>query len=398
MATTTVRYDDLRNIVERYFKGKYFYVKTMLAAGPANLLINNISQPCSVFVTGKSSTKKSSILELCRTLPQTVWSNNFSAASFVSGARNMDGEDLLPRLRNKWLITPELSALFSASKSKFASTFGILTAVLDGRGYVIHTGFGEAGYADPIRFNWLGAIIRITDTKMKQMGAMGHRLLFLHINSKRETFHDMEVRMDKMLSEGRTLDQKLSICRNAISAVFLSLAQRYPTGIDWNNDSDNKRARCAVTKAAITLRTLRGAIEANTAPNLEDPSRLTELLYNISRGNAVMSNRIHVTMEDVKPVVAIMIDSVPESRKQLLLSLLQNKGELDTNEYIDISNLKRKTVLERFAELSALGVSEYTTHENSVSNNATKKIILQPEFSWLQDKKIMGMLDRSNLL
>ena len=121
-----------RSITERYFHGKYFYAKAMLAAGPANLLINGISQPVSLFLTGNPSSKKSTVLELLRPLPQVVWSDSFSPASFVSGARNMEEADLLPRLRNRCLITPELSTLFSGKN--LPETLGILTRVLDGRG------------------------------------------------------------------------------------------------------------------------------------------------------------------------------------------------------------------------------------------------------------------------
>ena len=144
---------------------------------------------------------------------------------------------------------------------------------------------------------------------------------------------------------------------------------------------------------------MRGTIDPSlSTPIFEEPTRLTESFYNISRGNGVLCDRIHITAADVEPVVAIMADSAPAPRRYLLLSLLNHQGELDTNEYIEISKLGRKTVLEKFTEMKTLGIIEYAKNGSSASNNATKKISLNPEFSWMQNKKILRMLHRPNLL
>ena len=142
MATVT-DFEQLDSIIERYFPDKFFYLKIVLASGYATLFINGITQPISLFLLGDPSTKKSSLLEIMRGLNKVLWSDIFSPASFVSGARDIGGEDLLPRLRNRCLVTPELGVLFK--DRNLPQTLGLLTRLLDGFGYVRHTGFGEVG-------------------------------------------------------------------------------------------------------------------------------------------------------------------------------------------------------------------------------------------------------------
>ena len=111
--STVTDFEQLDSIISRYFPDKFFYLKLILAAGYSTLFINGITQPISLFLIGDPSTKKSTLLEIMRGLDRVIFSDLFSGASFVSGARNVEGnDDLLPRLRNRCLVTPELGVLF----------------------------------------------------------------------------------------------------------------------------------------------------------------------------------------------------------------------------------------------------------------------------------------------
>ena len=89
MATVT-DFEQLDSIISRYFPDKFFYLKLILASGYATLFINGITQPISLFLLGDPSTKKSlPCLEIMRGLDRVLWSDIFSPASFVSGARDM---------------------------------------------------------------------------------------------------------------------------------------------------------------------------------------------------------------------------------------------------------------------------------------------------------------------
>jgi len=389
MATVT-DFEQLDSIISRYFPDKFFYLKLILASGYATLFINGITQPISLFLLGDPSTKKSTLLEIMRGLDKVLWSDIFSPASFVSGARDIEGGDLLPRLRNRCLVTPELGVLFK--DRNLPQTLGLLTRLLDGFGYVRHTGFGEVGVHENVRFNWCAAIVKIQPKIWDLLGHLGHRLLFLHLENENESAEAVENRLVRMITEDRDYIEKLSICRNAVIAFFQNIQARYPNGVTWNTAMDNPRAKRIIAKAALMLKCLRGTIDPKDATDtiFEEPTRLTQSFYNICRGYALMHYRTRIILNDVESVLVIMLDSAPPERKKLLLALLEQNGEIDADQYMEISKHSHERVKDEFTNFEILNIAE------SIQDNAVKKIKLKPEFSWLLNKKILNMIQLHN--
>ena len=118
--------------------------------------------------------------------------------------------------------------------------------------------------------------------------------------------------------------------------------------------------------------------------------RLTQSLYNICRGYALMHDRIHITVNDVESILTVMLDSAPPERKKLLLALLEQNGEIDADQYMEMSKHGYKRVLVDFTNFETLNIVEF------VQDNTVKKIKLKPEFSWLLDKKILKMIKLHN--
>jgi hypothetical protein len=94
--------------------------------------------------------------------PLVYVTDNFTPASFVSQAANVKTEklpkvDLLPRIRHKLLVTPELAPIFHGKEADLTRTFAILTRVLDGDGLRTDSGtYGSRGYRGDYLFAWLG--------------------------------------------------------------------------------------------------------------------------------------------------------------------------------------------------------------------------------------------------
>jgi len=103
-----------------------------------------------------------------------------------------------------------------------------------------------------------------------------------------------------------------------------------------------------------------------------------------------MHDRTHVIFNDVESVLAVMLDSAPPERKKLLLALLEQNGEIDTDQYMEMSKHGHKRVLDDFTNFETLNIVEF------VQGNTVKKIKLKPEFSWLLDKKIIMMIKLHN--
>jgi len=388
---TLTDFEQLESIIERYFPDKFDYLKIVLAAGYSTLFINGITQCNSLFLIGDPSTKKSTLLEIMRGLDRVIFSDIFSPASWVSGARNVEGnDDLLPRLRNRCLVTPELGVLFK--DRNLPQTLGLLTRLLDGMGYVRHTGFGEVGVHENVRFNWCAAIVKIQPKIWDLLGHLGHRLLFLHLENDNESVEAVENRLVRMITEDRDYNEKLSICRDACVAYFQKIQARYPNGVTWNTAMDEQSAKQLIVRAALMLKSLRGTIDPKDATNtiFEEPTRLTQSFYNICRGYALMHDRTHVIFNDVESILAVMLDSAPPERKILLLALLEQNGEIDVDQYMEIAKRGYKRVLDDFTNFETLNIVEF------IQDNTVKKIKLKPEFSWLLDKKILKMIKLHN--
>jgi hypothetical protein len=106
-------------------------------------------------------------------------SDNFTPASFVSQAANRTSEeleeiDLLPKLQDKVLLTKELAPLFGGNRDSLLEIFARLTTILDGNGYVSHSGtHGRRGVSGRYVFNWLGATTPISREHTSGHGATG---------------------------------------------------------------------------------------------------------------------------------------------------------------------------------------------------------------------------------
>ena len=85
-----------------------------------------------------------------------------------------------------------------------------------------------------------------------------------------------------------------------------------------------------------------------------------------------------------------MLDSAPPERKKLLLALLEQNGEIDADQYMEMSKHGYKRVLDDFTNFETLNIVEF------VQDNTVKKIKLKLEFSWLLDKKIIMMIKLHN--
>ena len=98
---------------------------------------------------------------------------------------------MLPRIKGKVLITPDLTTLFGAKAEELAETFSILTRVLDGQGLKIDSGvYGSRGYEGDYMFTWIGATTPIPHKVWDLFGNLGARMYFMEIVPKNKTNAD----------------------------------------------------------------------------------------------------------------------------------------------------------------------------------------------------------------
>lgn len=155
--------------------------------------------------------------------------DSFTPASFVSHAANkkrtdLNQIDLLPKIKDKTMLTKEVSPLFRADFKEMQKNFAVLTSVLDGRGYVTESGAqGERGSSTEHLFNWIGATTPFSDLVYKLMAQLGNRIYFYEIVSVDLKEEDL-VAFAKMTNG----DTGLKECQTTVNDFIESHFRRYP--------------------------------------------------------------------------------------------------------------------------------------------------------------------------
>lgn len=149
------------------------------------LNIKDCTLPFAGIILGPPSSLKTQVIELLRNWPHTFYTDNFSAKSFVSHTTAVKKEqlaqiDLLPKIKNKCFLTPELAPTFSAKDDDLLQILGIMTRILDGNGYESDSGAqGHRGYSGEMMFTWIGAAVDIPHKVHKYLATLGPKLYFL---------------------------------------------------------------------------------------------------------------------------------------------------------------------------------------------------------------------------
>jgi hypothetical protein len=86
---------------------------------------------------------------------------------------------MLPRIKDKLFLTPELAPTFAAKDDDLIQVLGIMTRILDGHGYESDTGaHGHRGYNERMMFVWIGAAVEIPRKVHKHLTTLWPKLYF----------------------------------------------------------------------------------------------------------------------------------------------------------------------------------------------------------------------------
>ena len=133
------------------------------------------------------SSLKTAFFKFLETYGIHIIADKFTARAFVSHSANVAKEklveiDMLPQIKDKILLTPELSALFTGKDDDVREQFGIITRLLDGEGLETNSGVhGKRGYYGKYMFTWLGAAVDIPYSVYKFLSTIGFKIYFLRL-------------------------------------------------------------------------------------------------------------------------------------------------------------------------------------------------------------------------
>tara|TARA_Y100001936_G_scaffold27642_1_gene25941 strand:- start:409 stop:1623 length:1215 start_codon:yes stop_codon:yes gene_type:complete len=366
---TTVRnIDILKAVFVQYYPDKFLAYETALSV-VASSYVAGISQPIPVIFRGVAGSRKSTILEIVHGLEEdqesVVWVNNFTSKAFASAAPNRDpDDDLLPEIKGKTMITPELGTLFRDRGLK--EKVGILLNLLDGKGFSYRTGMNKVEYIGNYRWNWLGGIVSIPPKVWEEFGTGGPRFNFHEMESQVKTLSRAELKanLHSMIHGTESANEVIEKLRNAQSVFFQQLDLDMENLIVFDGIKDEAEALDVIDESAllvgqlrrfVTIKKVRGKDVINLGEP-EDPQRAGVMYKGIAMGHAVISERNYITIEDVRIIVKIAIDSAPGKRGKLFRELVKGKCKVTIDEFMRSAGISRHTALKEFEIAEAIGL------------------------------------------
>lgn len=417
--------------LEKYFPDMKLLTDFELAIKTI-LNIDDINLPFMGVVFGAPSSMKTKLLKLLRMLPYSYPTDKFTARSFVSHSANMPKDklsqvDMLPQIKDKILLTPELSALFTGKDDDIKEEFGIITRLLDGDGLETNSGVhGKRGYTGPHMFAWLGAAVDIPHNVYKFLSTIGFKIYFLRL-PKIETNEDELI---QHIESENTFNQKIEEIDKLLMDYLawfeicpISVGQDNKCRIEWKKENDDKDSIRIIARLALLLAHIRGSIYvyrtseheelipvsnnnnpatnnnnnigeaySHGVPIIEKPHRAMQQLYNLARGNALSYGRNYITREDLSLVIKVVLSTGSIERVLVLDLLIANKGRLTTSiitQSMNISNNAAKRTMTEFKGLELVTMDRLTDSSNSEHRISLKykfKWFLEDEFAKLRDK------------
>lgn len=390
----------VRDAVQKHFPGLWPAVEAGLSVCATLLLADN-SNPVAVIYVGPPSSSKTTVADMFAGHSLCYRSDNFTPASFVSHAANrsraaLDKVDLLPRIKHKVLVTPELATIFRGREDDLVNQFKIITRVLDGQGLKTDSGtHGQRGYEGDYLFAWLGCTTPFDAKVWKIMFQLGSRLFFLMMDTQTVVSEEDLVASIEGLSYGERLTQ----CKGAVHGFVTALLDTYGgvRGVRWDAGADSPDVHRWIARLARLLATMRSEPqrESESGPGIipakpEQPYRAHAVLNNLARGHALVQGRNQLTEEDLFLVARVTTSTMPTKAGGVFEALIRAKGEpLTVAEAQAALGVKSpETVRQILRDLDARGVMEFV----EAGPGKPAELRFRPEWEWCASPEALTVL------
>jgi hypothetical protein len=388
----------LRRVVDECFPDLWPALEAALATA-ATLLLESNANPVALILNGSPSSGKTTVADMLADHVRCYRSDNFTIASFVSQAANRERKDLekvdlLPRIRHRMLVTPELAPIFRGKEDELSQRFAILTRVLDGQGLLTDSGtHGQRGYRGDYLFAWLGCTTPFETKVWRVMAQLGSRLFFLLMDDQAEpTVEDLVA-----LDEERPYRERLALCKTAAEQFLTDLFDAWGgvRGVTWDAHADPEPVRRQIARLATALAVMRsdpgrdGWVEVAPAKR-EVPLRAYAVLGNLARGRALVHGRRQLTQDDVPLVARVVVSSMPTERGRVFAALSRNEGvPLTVGEVQAALGVRhRETARRVMTELDGLGIMEF----GKGPGDPSECLRFRPDWAWCAGPELAAAL------
>lgn len=409
------KYENLRNIVKDNLPNLWDSLEFELSIHKI-MNIKDCTLPFAGIVLGRPSSLKTVGIGMFRKWKQSFYTDNFSAKAFVSHSTAVKREqleqiDLLPKIRNKLFLTPELSPTFTKKDDDLIEILGILTRVLDGQGYESDTGaHGHRGYNGEYMFVWVGAAVDIPYKVHKYLGTLGPKLYFLRLpnTDKKEEDYLEQIDSDDFIFKTKIIEEALIDYLDWFEKCPEAKIENNIAKISWNFEKDDRETKRIIVRLGMLLANLRGIIPtwetrdsqgvdyAYTLPTIEDPERAIHQLRNLARGHALTQGRNYITIDDISLVIQVVFSTASRERVTIFDLLLNFGGELTTKQVVDYLNTSANTAKRTMAELKAIRLVNVEEIQSDHGGEPQKRMILVDKFQWFISEEFRNLQAKSH--
>ena len=413
-------YDNLKNETEQKIPGLWPLLEFAITM-KCILNIKTITLPTIGIILGPPGALKTVTINMPKGARDTFTLDNFTPKSLVSHNSNLTEEqlqenDILPKIKNKMFLVPELSPLFTNKEEDLSNTIGMIVRIADGEGYTSATGSkGVRGYEGPIMFVLLGAAVDIPRKIHRMLSRLGPKLYFFRLSAanddedtilqaiQNDNYNDKTQKIKKALFDYL---EYFESCPN----MELDPESGIPK-IRWDSTksiSNQIEAQNIIIKLSVLLAHLRGDVttwETETTQGLnygygtrivERPQRAAIQLHNLARAHALSQGREHITIEDDLPlVVKVVLSGAASMERVKVLNLLLSGQKTDWYRVEDVAKAigtTDNTAKRVIAEFKALELVEVDETLSDVGKELIR-IRLKDNFEWFfsEDfKKLKG--------
>lgn len=325
----------------------------------AQLFVADIFKPfCLIFLEVGGSGKTLLLNIFSKVEGLVIAEDDFTRASLISHAANRSEEDLakidlLPQLKGKVYLVRDFSALFSKRDEELRNVLGLLTRALDGEGLVTRSGVhGQRGYTGKHLFMMLGASTPIPHRVWVLMNQLGSRIFAWYLQMPEKSDEELAEQITSKVSPKK----KEKICAEATTEMFSEIQKKGK--VKWDKSKEDTNLLLVIARIARLATHLRGYVDDDGFPTIEKPDRINYLLYNMTRGHALLQGRNYIDKTDLPITIEVALASTTIQKAKIIKLLLQNNGKAKTSQVIEALRCSRAVALKYMEEMGRLALCD----------------------------------------